>query len=86
MPSLTPERKRSEKSRVDLLAEIESLPASAFVSPYHAAAYIDSTPSVLANWRSQRRGPRYHGARDFVRYRLSDLDEWMATRANEVAA
>jgi len=34
-----------------------------------AAAYIGSTPGVMLNWRSQRRGPRYHGKNDFVRYR-----------------
>jgi hypothetical protein len=38
----------------------------------------------MLNWRSQRRGPRYHGKNDFVRYRISDLDMWMSTRANEI--
>jgi hypothetical protein len=38
----------------------------------------------MLNWRSQRRGPRYYGNNNFVRYRISDLDKWMSTRANEV--
>jgi hypothetical protein len=74
------------KSRADLLSAIEGLPPSAFVRTQYAAAYIDSTPGVMLNWRSQRRGPRYHGKDDFVRYRISDLDLWMSSRAYEVRA
>jgi hypothetical protein len=74
----------SEKSRADLLAEIAGLPPSTFITTTQAAAYIGSTPGVLLNWRSQRRGPRYHGQNDFVRYRISDLDLWMSSRADEV--
>jgi hypothetical protein len=73
-----------EKSRADLLAEITGLPPSAFITTTQAAAYIGSTPGVLLNWRSQRRGPRYHGHNDFVRYRISDLDLWMSSRVDEV--
>jgi hypothetical protein len=39
---------------------------------------------VLLNWRSQRRGPRYYGNGNFIRYRISDLDLWMSSRADEV--
>ena len=70
--------------RRELLAEIAGLPASAFIPTAHAAAYLGSTPSVLLNWRSQRRGPRYHGKNDFIRYRISDLDLWMSSRSGEV--
>jgi hypothetical protein len=79
----TPDRGR-EKSRKEQLAEIAGLPSSAFIRPAHAAAYIGSTPGVMLNWRAQRRGPRYHGKNGFIRYRISDLDLWMASRANEV--
>lgn len=75
-----------EKSRADLLTEIAALPPSAFVPTNYAAAYLGSTPGVMLNWRSQRRGPRYHGKGDFVRYRISDLDYWMASRAGEIRA
>jgi hypothetical protein len=75
-----------EKSRADLLAEIASLPTTAFVSPVHAAAYIGSTTSVMHSWRSQRRGPRYFGANEFIRYKISDLDLWMSARADEIRA
>jgi hypothetical protein len=73
-----------EKSRADLLAELAGLPPSAFIPTAHAAAYLGSTTAVMLNWRSQRRGPRYHGKNDFVRYRISDLDLWMSSRADEV--
>jgi hypothetical protein len=73
----------SEKSREDLLAEIAGLPSTAFISTAHAAAYLGSTPGVMLNWRSQRKGPRCHGRGNFVRYRIADLDLWMATRADE---
>jgi hypothetical protein len=78
-----PERP-SEKSREELLAEIAGLPASAFIPTAHAAAYLGSTPGVMLNWRSQRKGPRYHGSGNFIRYRISDLDLWMSSRADEV--
>jgi hypothetical protein len=83
MISDTPGRRR-EKPRAALLAEIADLPSSAFINTAHAAAYIGSSPGVMLNWRSQRRGPRYHGSNDFIRYRISDLDSWMSVRAGEV--
>jgi hypothetical protein len=76
--------KSPEKTRAELLAQIASLPPTAFINPKQAAAYLDVTPSVLHCWRAQRRGPRYHGANEFARYRVCDLDDWMSTRANEV--
>jgi hypothetical protein len=85
-PDPLPNRERaSEKSRADMLAEIAGLPSSAFINTALAAAYLGSTPGVLESWRSQRRGPRYYGRHQFVRYRLGDLDAWMAGRANETA-
>ena len=84
MPSKFIRTPAPEKSRAELLAELAGLPPSAFIPTAHAAAYLGSSPGVLLNWRSQRRGPRYHGKNDFVRYRISDLDMWMSTRANEI--
>jgi hypothetical protein len=75
---------RERASRADLLAEIADLPPSAFVTTTLAAAYINTSPAVMMNWRSQRRGPRYHGKNEFVRYRISDLDQWMSVRAGEI--
>jgi len=79
-----PPEHKPPNPRADLLAEIARLPSTAFINTAQAAAYIGSSPGVMLNWRSQRRGPRYHGSKDFVRYRISDLDLWMSSRANEV--
>ena len=70
--------------RAELLSQLHDLPDDAFVSARHAAAVLDTTTSVLANWRSQRRGPTYHGNGDFIRYRLATLHTWMSQRAGEV--
>ena len=84
MPPKSIGERGAQKSREELLAEIAGLPPSAFVTTAQAAAYIGSTPGVMLNWRSQRRGPRYHGKNDFVRYRMCDLDLWMSCRADEI--
>ena len=70
----------------ELLAEIATLPDDAFISPVHAAALLDTSTGVLLSWRDQKRGPRFHGFMRFVRYRISDLNSFMAQRADEVAA
>jgi hypothetical protein len=84
MPTKSIRKSVSEKSRADLLTQIAGLPPSAFVTTTLAAAYINTTPAVMMNWRSQRRGPRYHGKNEFIRYRISDLDLWMSARAEEI--
>ncbi len=76
--------KNCDFSRAHLLKEIEDLPETALVSARHAAALLDSSPSVLANWRSQRRGPPYCGNGAFIRYRLIDLYNWIEKRAGEI--
>jgi hypothetical protein len=79
--------KRSyQKTRAELLADIEGLPANAYLGAHHAAAYLGTTIGVLANWRSQRVGPRYEGSKEFIRYRLCDLRSLMQGRANEISA
>jgi hypothetical protein len=75
---------RERVPRAELLAEIADLPCSAFVTTTLAAAYINTSPAAMMNWRSQRRGPRYHGTHEFIRYRISDLDQWMSARADEI--
>jgi hypothetical protein len=67
-----------------LLARIAALPTDAFVSPQLAAAFLDTTTGVLDSWRKQRRGPPYHGANQFIRYRIVELNHWMSTRSGEV--
>jgi hypothetical protein len=66
-----------------LLAEIYNLPDEAFVTAKHAAAFVDTTPGQLANWRMQRRGPPFVSGRRFIRYRLADLRAFMANKFKE---
>lgn len=81
-----PDKKPPAVLRAALLAEVAMLPSTAFIDTAHAAAFIGTTPSVMYSWRSQRRGPRYHGKAEYIRYTLRDLTEFMATRSGEVAA
>ena len=47
---------------------------------------LDTSTGVLLSWRDQKRGPRFHGFRQFVRYRISDLIAFMAQRVGDVEA
>jgi hypothetical protein len=73
------------RTRARLLAELDGLSDDAYISAKHAAAFIDTTYAQLANWRLQRRGPKFVGARKFVRYKLADLKAFMASRAMDTA-
>jgi hypothetical protein len=75
---------RSNNNRAMLLREIVDLPEQALLTSTQAAAYLNTSPGVLANWRSARCGPRYCGANAFVRYRLKDLENWISQRAGEI--
>jgi hypothetical protein len=81
---MTIQTQRASVVRADLLFQVRDLPEDAFVSARHAAAVLDTSISVLANWRSQRRGPSYCGNHGFIRYRLSALHAWMSQRRGEV--
>ena len=42
-----------------------------------AAAYIGCKPATLRAWKAQARGPQYFRAGRLIRYRRTDLDEWI---------
>jgi prophage regulatory protein len=79
-------REAKRPTRRELLAEIADLPDDTYISPAHAAAMLDTSTGVLLSWRDQKRGPRFHGFRQFVRYRISDLISFMAQRVGDVEA
>jgi predicted DNA-binding transcriptional regulator AlpA len=54
-----------------------------YYSPKDAAAYLRSSPSTLAKRRLYGSGPRYCRIGRAIRYRKSDLDEFMAKSAVE---
>jgi len=49
---------------------------------HHAAPYIGFSAAALRAWRRQGRGPAYIQVGRSIRYRLNDLDSWLA--AHEV--
>jgi excisionase family DNA binding protein len=54
------------------------------LKPNQAARYIAVSDATLRLWRAQGKGPRFFraGAR-LVRYRKSDLDQWLEQRLSE---
>ena len=50
------------------------------LTPREAAEFLGIPEGTLAQWRSQRRGPPYVKLESrLVRYRLSDLEAYIAT-------
>ena len=58
--------------------EIRSRLEPPHVSAESAADYLGLTSKCLANWRWRGQGPKYLVVGSRVRYRLSDLDEYLS--------
>jgi hypothetical protein len=60
------------------------------LSPQEAASYLGYCTQTLAGWRFQGVGPRYlklgHGKRGKIRYRLEDLDAYIASCVTDPVA
>ena len=60
------------------------------LSPQEAASYLGYCTQTLAGWRFQGVGPRYlklgHGKRAKIRYRLEDLDAYIASCVTDPVA
>lgn len=54
--------------------------ADQFLDTRQAAAYLHHSKSCLEWWRLENRGPRYFKFGGRIRYRVSDLDNWLAAR------
>ena len=51
------------------------------------AAFFNCTPGAVENWRYKRTGPKYIlMSEKVIRYRKSDLIEWMNSRTVDAAA
>jgi hypothetical protein len=48
-----------------------------------AAQIIGCAPRTLPNWRAQGRGPRFIRVGRLIRYRIADLEEYLASRIVE---
>jgi predicted DNA-binding transcriptional regulator AlpA len=61
--------------------EASNSPASKLLSAKDVAEITGLSVETLAQWRSQMRGPLFvKMSRNFVRYRQSDLDDWISER------
>jgi predicted DNA-binding transcriptional regulator AlpA len=59
--------------------EASNSPASKLLSAKEVAEITGLSVETLAQWRSQKRGPVFVKiSRNFVRYRQSDLDDWLS--------
>ena len=61
------------------LRELRSVP-SRFLTTHEAAGIVGLTPRTLAAYRHTGRGPFYLKLGTAVRYRLQDLEAWVASK------
>lgn len=57
--------------------------ASGLLQPGDVAALLGVPISTLANWRSSGYGPPYLRVGKYVRYRLVDVEAWIASRVRD---
>ena len=59
-------------------------PAPKFLCEREVSARYSISPRTLQHWRLMRRGPRwYRLSTGLVRYKVTDIEAWLATRAVE---
>ena len=77
---------KHEPTQAELRDEFAAMPDDAYCSDRYAAAYLGTSRPVLANLRSQKKGPPFVrvGAR-LVRYRVGTLRQHMADRVKLTA-
>jgi Helix-turn-helix domain len=56
----------------------EISPIKEWFDTYEAAAYTGFSPELFESWRHKGEGPPYSQPSRRVRYKRSDLDEWLA--------
>ena len=54
-------------------------PASPFLSPEQAAHYLGVSTRTLQEHRSKGTGPRFRRHSRFVRYHITDIENWSKT-------
>lgn len=55
-----------------------------FLSTAEAAAVLGLKESTMRVWRSQGKGPGYYRVGSAVRYKMDDLEAWIATNCEHV--
>lgn len=57
--------------------------SSTLLSPQRLADLMDIPVATIYRWRSAGTGPRGHRIGKHVRYRVADVEAWLATCADE---
>lgn len=64
----------------------ETSEASPLMDSREVAAYLKVSESTLSRWRSARTGPPFLRLGGIARYRLDDVDRWLAEQERGRAA
>lgn len=64
-------------------ARLALLPKSTWLTPVQTGRYLNIAISTLAKWRCQGGGPTFHKVGRLVRYRISDLDDFVEIRRHK---
>ncbi|MCQ4164700.1 helix-turn-helix transcriptional regulator [Tahibacter harae] len=59
-------------------SEVWEMPPSGLLPPKKAAVYLAVSVRALEEWRRKGAGPEFIRAGRGIRYRLADLDAWIA--------
>lgn len=54
------------------------------LSTKQLATYLGVAPSTLSSYRKDGIGPEYLKIGRLIRYRVSDVDLWLRTKANQI--
>jgi hypothetical protein len=77
---------KHDPSAEDLRAEFATMPDDSYCSDRYAAVYLDTSRAVLANLRSQKKGPPFvRMGKRLVRYKVGTLRQHMADRVKLTA-
>ncbi len=63
-------------------AEVNDV-ASSYLTTEEAAGVLRVQPRTLAAWRSLGKGPVFHKQGGVVRYRLSEIEDWLEGRIGQ---
>ena len=63
---------------------IQNKTARNWYTEQEAAEYMRVAQQTMRNWRNLGRGPRYfRKGKRFIRYKKSDLDDWLLSQAHK---
>ena len=83
-PRRVKSRKPATSKPTATVKQVEPLAVNTFrdplLSPKKTSAFLDVPVGTLSNWRVADKGPLYLKIQHSVRYRMSDLENWIAAQ------